>query len=438
MTDSTRRRDRGKPSRLRKPRKDFPLSIHQGTGYWCRKVWGKVYYFGKVADDPKGVAALDRWLEVKDDRIAGREPRAVDPDPDALSVADLCNQFLSHHEERRNNGEISPRTFQGHYATCRVIVEVFGENRAVTSLTPVDFGKLRKALAKTRGVVALRNEIQRIRGVLKFAFDNSLILHPIRFGTLFAKPSKATVRRDRETKRAKNGDRMFEAAELREILAASGQPLRAMILIAANSGFGQTDLSTLPLRAVNLKTGWLDFARVKTAVPRRIPLWSETVASIRDWLAVRPKAKDSADAGLLFVTCRGQRWVKLNKNGTPSDALGQEFTKVLSKLNLKRPGVSFYALRHGFETVAGETTDQVAVDAIMGHVPQGMASAYRERISDERLRRVVEHVRQWLFGDDGGDTTGKDDQPEVLPHNLDQTVTDDNSDVEPALRLFVG
>jgi hypothetical protein len=27
-----------------------------------------------------------------------------------------------------------------------------------------------------------------------------------------------------------------------------------------------------------------------------------------------------------------------------------------------------------------------------------MASVYRERISDERLRAVTDHVRAWLFG----------------------------------------
>jgi hypothetical protein len=33
----------------------------------------------------------------------------------------------------------------------------------------------------------------------------------------------------------------------------------------------------------------------------------------------------------------------------------------------------------------------------MGHADGSMASVYRERISDERLKAVVEHVRQWLF-----------------------------------------
>jgi hypothetical protein len=31
-----------------------------------------------------------------------------------------------------------------------------------------------------------------------------------------------------------------------------------------------------------------------------------------------------------------------------------------------------------------------------------MASVYRERISDDRLRAVVEHVRKWLFGAEEG------------------------------------
>ena len=60
---------------------------------------------------------------------------------------------------------------------------------------------------------------------------------------------------------------------------------------------------------------------------------------------------------------------------------------------------NFYALRHTFETIGGEARDQVAVDAIMGHARDDMASVYRERISDERLRSVSDHVRKLLFGE---------------------------------------
>jgi integrase len=379
------------------------LSRHKGTGYWCKKVRGRVHYYGKVADDPKGVAALEQWLDQKDDLLAGREPRTKS---EGLTVAELCNQFLAHKEALRDNGELNPRTFWDYYATCAGVVKAFGGNRAVVDLVPDDFRKLRATLAKRRKAVALGNEIQRVRSVFKFAFDDGLILAPVRFGQAFAKPKKEVVTKERNAHRMEHGYRMFEAADIRQILAASGQPLKVMVLLAANCGFGQTDCSSLPVRAVDVEAGWVDYPRPKTGIARRIPLWPETVAAIREWLPQRPKAKDPGDAKLLFLTCCGARWVKLNATGAPCDALGQEFGKVIRKLGLKRSRRAFYGLRHGFETVAGETADQVAVDAIMGHVPSGMAGVYRERIGDDRLRRVVEHVRRWLFGQTTDDPTG--------------------------------
>ena len=83
-------------------------------------------------------------------------------------------------------------------------------------------------------------------------------------------------------------------------------------------------------------------------------------------------------------------------------------TKAEGWRRLHRRGVGFYALRHGFETIGGESRDQVAVDHIMGHSPAAgdMSAVYRERISDERLQAVVDHVHKWLFGDkqEGGRT----------------------------------
>jgi hypothetical protein len=42
--------------------------------------------------------------------------------------------------------------------------------------------------------------------------------------------------------------------------------------------------------------------------------------------------------------------------------------------NIYRKGVGLYALRHVFETIGGQSRDQVAVDAIMGHQRGDMAS----------------------------------------------------------------
>jgi hypothetical protein len=183
------------------PRKDFPLRIHKGTGYWCKKIGGRVHYFGKVADDPKGVAAEEEWARVKDDLYTGREPRTVDLD--ALTVEQLAFRFLAEKESKRDNGELNPRTYQGQFATCQTVVEVFDKNRCrpVANLVPDDFRKLRAILAKTRKAVALGNEIMRVRSIFKFALDEGLILSPMRFGQAFGKPKKETIDAAREAHR---------------------------------------------------------------------------------------------------------------------------------------------------------------------------------------------------------------------------------------------
>ena len=108
----------------------------------------------------------------------------------------------------------------------------------VDDLTPADFERLRTVLAKKRGPVALGNEIGRVRMVFKYADDNALIDRPVRYGQGFKKPSKKTLRKAR----AANGKRMFEADELRAMIANAKVPLQAMILLGANCGFGQTDI----------------------------------------------------------------------------------------------------------------------------------------------------------------------------------------------------
>jgi hypothetical protein len=77
--------------------------------------------------------------------------------------------------------------------------------------------------------------------------------------------------------------------------------------------------------------------------------------------------------------------------------VSKEFRKLLNDLSLHKAGQGFYTLRHVFRTVADEARDQPAANAIMGHADESMAAVYRERIGDDRLRAVSEHVRRWLF-----------------------------------------
>ena len=389
----------------RKPRPDFPLYPH-ATGRWAKKIRQKLHYFGSTADDPKGQAALERWLEQKDDLLAGRTPRVK---ADGLTIQELVNRYLTAKKARLDSGELAPHSFADLYANCRSVGNVFGWHRLVVDLAADDFQRLRQTFAKKWGPVRLGNEIQRCRSIFKYGYEAGLMQQPIRFGPDFKKPSKKTLRLERN----KKGPRMLEAAELRQVLDAAGQPMRAMILLGVNCAFGPVDVATLPQKALDLKAGWVNFPRPKTGVERRVPLWPETITALQEAIADRPAPKDKANVGLAFITKFGLPWWRCNLQSGVSTGAGapaktifvqdnvvvKEFIKLLKALKLHRPGLGFYALRHGFETIGGDSRDQIAVDHIMGHARDDMASVYRERISDERLVAVTEHVRQWLFGD---------------------------------------
>jgi integrase len=385
-----------------KPYPGFPLTPHP-SGRWCKKIRGKLQYFGKLADPDAALERFNReWPYLKD----GRTPPAIDTG-DGCTVRLLCNAFLTSKKSKLDAGELSPRTWQGYFETCELLTDHFGLDRRVDDLRPTDFEPLRAKLAKRYGAVGLRNTVNVCRMVFKFAFDQELIDKPVRFGQSFDFPSKKTLRKARQAQ----GVRLFGVDEVTRIIAAADIQLKAMTLLGLNCGFGNTDCATLPQNAVDLAAGWIDFPRPKTGIERRVPLWPETVEAIKAAISARPKPKNSADAGLVFLTRTGVRWVRVQPkrkktvqqdSGEESqaavislDAISQAFAKLLKGLGINSHR-NFYTLRHNFETIAGESKDQVAVDSIMGHVDPSMGAAYREKISDARLLAVVDTVRAWL------------------------------------------
>jgi integrase len=386
-------------SRPGKPHPDFPLFPH-ATGRWAKKIRGRFCFFGKVADDPKGGTALALWLERKDDLLAGRTPR---PKVEGFTLRELLDRYMVSKRHLLDSREISPKHFAELYATCKRVGDAFGLDRLVIDLGPDDFERLRKTIASQWGPVRLGNEVQRVRSVFKFALESGLIEKPVLFGPGFKRPSRKVLRQNR----AKGGLRMFEAADLRAILDKATQPLKAMILLGINCGYGNSDVANLPTKALDLQRGWATFPRPKTGIERRCPLWPETVEAIREAIDQRHKPKSPADAGMAFITIRGQRWEKLGVSEPDKDTgkititnnnpVTQEFGKLLKALKLTQRGRGFYGLRHTFETVAGDSRDQVAVNAIMGHIDATMAANYRERIDDDRLKAVVDYVHAWLF-----------------------------------------
>lgn len=382
-TNSTTPASSGKPA---KPYPDFPLFPH-ATRRWAKKIRGKLHYFGYWEDGWK--AALDKYNEQKDALHAGRKPRS---DTSAgVTVKAVANDFMLAKKALVQSGELSERTYKDYEQVCRMVIVHMGKGRLAQDVGPDDFAALRKKVAKRWGPQRLGSKlIQYTRCLFKHGVDAGLIDRAVRFGPGFKRPSKKVLRLNR----AEAGVKLFTAGEVRRLIDAAGPAMRAMILLGINAGFGNADCGELPLSAVDLGKGIIDFPRPKTGIPRRCALWPETVEALREALAKRHEPKSEEDAKLFFITKYGLSW---NKD-TSTNPVSQEMGKLLRALKINgRKGLGFYTLRHTFRTIADESKDQPAVDYIMGHEVAHMSSHYRETISDDRLKAVADHVRRWLF-----------------------------------------
>jgi integrase len=214
------RKDTAKLKKPKLPYAGFPLTPHP-TGKWCKKIRGKIHYFGAWARRVDGKLvrvggdgweeALRDYKEQADDLHDGREPRAASG---GLNVAELCNHFLTAKTRKRESGELSGRMYMEYELIAKLVVKEFGNTRKIDDLRPEDFNRLRALVASKWGPVRLSNAVTRVRSIFKYGAENTLIEKTIQFGTEFKKPDKAVLRRHR----AKKPKKMLEPEELRKLI----------------------------------------------------------------------------------------------------------------------------------------------------------------------------------------------------------------------------
>lgn len=87
----------------RKTRSDkFPLTLHK-TGQFCKKIKGKIYYFG---NDKK--LSLQRYIEQAAMLHSGKTVALQDKTED-ISIKYLCNLYIEHQQTRVEIGQIKLR-----------------------------------------------------------------------------------------------------------------------------------------------------------------------------------------------------------------------------------------------------------------------------------------------------------------------------------------
>jgi len=394
---STRKRKTDHPYLTANP--DFPLSPHidkkRGIGRWYKTIRGKRHYFGAV-DDPD--AALRRYEAAQDQLEA--DTNSVRSD--GVTLKDVANEWLDARAADRKDGEITDQTFDSYYRIAQNVCDVLGKNTPVAVLAPAHFSKLARTIRRKSSPTNANKSRTVIKMMLKWAWESEIIPDAVRFGPDFRPMKKADKRAAKHAK----GRMTFTAAEIRTLLDAASIDLKAFILLGINGGLYSKDISDLTPSDIDLKKAVIDDQRVKTKVDRQIPLWPSTVKAIRAAMVQERNPKASA-RGLLFCTATGLPWyresLKKRYDGSPKlykvDQVGKEFRELQQACGLHRSGRGFGHFRHSHRTISDGAGDPHAAMRVMGHELPGISSHYIETIEWDRLRRVTNHVHEWLFGE---------------------------------------
>lgn len=361
----------------RKPYRNYPLTAHP-NGQWCKRIRGRLVYFGPWGDPQ---AAIERYRQEFPILIAGGTVERCE------TLQTVVAAFLNRSQGRVATGDLTERSFDDLKENCELILDTLGRATGTNQISTFDMERLRSSLCKgKRGrVVAVSSQTRKI-GMARqvFLFANEEFGANMPYRKTLKLPSARTVRASR------NKARMFTADEVNALLEIAKPQMKAMIYLGINCGFGNRDCATIQIESVDIGKGWHNYARPKTGVERRCPLWDETTAALY-------KAIQDRTDGHVFLTHYGNPWIGKNR----ACPIAFEFRKLCQAVGIYVAGVTtFYSLRRTFETIGATTGDQIAVDYIMGHAPASndMAAVYRQRTFDSQLRKVTDHVREWLTG----------------------------------------
>ena len=397
----------------RKPRnpKTKPYFPHD-SGYWAAKIGGRLKYLARWATP---LADLDRiyqekWKEAEE-AAAKDEPVLANQ----ITVKQVANLYVNAKCEEAEAGDISWLTWRNYRNELEWFTKRDG-SRPVSSLDPTDFAAMNKDLKSEYLYKDHERRVATLRMAIQWAYDNGYLDVVPRYGTQFRAPGKRVYRKER----AEKVDKLFSASELRKLIEAADDRMKAMLLLGINCAYLQSDLAALPIRfrAAKVQKQKMDltadipyirFDRPKTGERRKCVLWPETVNALKTVIGDRTE-------GLVFLTRMGLPLVHIHHDkddqgrvlkATHCDAVGKPFRELCVRAGCHVEGRGFSALRSTLETRAWQiegldAAKFAAIHWIMGHNLQGpeiskMADVYAQDIEVATLRHVTDPIRDWFL-----------------------------------------
>lgn len=419
-------------------------AITRGAKGWQKNIHGKTIWIAshkKAANGREVDKIFESRLALPDDDPRKIRLDAPRPAPVArmvdLTMKQLGDAFLTRKLRLRETGRLDQGTYDDYFEAIQCFIDHAGSDTRFCELNPNIFARFNDELSQRLGVYRRMRFIINVRSMFKWAGPApkgiGLLPELPNYGSDFALPSRAEVRRSKNARKIKYGPKRYTPEEIREqifgklveiprqrVIAGKtvrdvqrlhrkpSPSLKAMMLLALNAGFGNRDCAFLPTSAIKAvletEAEWLDYGRGKTGAERLTWLWPETREALQAWWAKRQKMTAQKGKVLLpgnleftyddlfFLTYEGRPWIKGKK-----DQIAMRHGALLKSLG--QPSRGFRSLRRTCRTILAETGQELAIDLIMGHAedPADMAKVYTVEILGDVIKSVCQHGRTRLL-----------------------------------------
>ena len=363
----------------RRTRSDkFPLTLHP-TGQYCKKINGKIYYFGT-----KKKQALKRYLD-QATYLHGYPCATAKGSDGSMPLRQLCDLYLGYQHARVRAGAITGRHYADQVKSLNKLMSFLGKGRRIRAISTLDLQNYKQQLQNAHSTAQRPNShIGTMKAMFHWARRNDILE---RIPNIDAISKGKIIQQQRHT---------FDSKQIAKLLSLANVQMRAMMWLGLNCGFGCMDCARLKWTDLDLENGRVRLPRNKTAVPKDLPLWPETVKALQ---------KVARSGPLVFYTAEGHPWVrtraKTQADGTVKyttvNAISAMFARLMTKARIVAlKGTGFYSLRRTAATLAARSGDPFAVQRLLGHVNLDMATRYVQDVS-EQTDRVIENSRRYLL-----------------------------------------
>ncbi|HEX4124814.1 MAG TPA: site-specific integrase, partial [Tepidisphaeraceae bacterium] len=231
-----------KPLVRPKPIERFPIKPRK-DGRFQKRIHGRLYYFGQNGDRDAAIRIYDR---VKNDLYTGRVTPKWDAagDDQLVLLKHVAKAFVDEEWADVQAGRMSRGNYDQYARAVERFLKFIGSDRVIADVRPDTFS------AYARHLTSLNfagNTFNRERAALAkmftWATENGYFERPIVLGRGFRRIPKGTIR-------GKRSFSMVLPGALREVIAAAGPQMRAMILLGMNAGMGAADCAQLRWSAI--------------------------------------------------------------------------------------------------------------------------------------------------------------------------------------------